>query len=95
MKFSTIALIGTAAAAGTARERIAANLRNAAATHYKRGIAEAVDTAQDVARIHKRTHRVIGRDFKQTLQREKRFWAKAPEAWEKYKEAFRYEEANW
>lgn len=95
MKFSTIALIGTAAAAGTARERIAANLRHAAATHYKKGVVEAVDTVHDVVRIKKRTGRVIARDFKQTLQREKRFWAKAPEAWEKYKEAFRYEEANW
>ena len=79
----------------TAREQVANNLRKAAATHYKRGAVEAADTIQDVARIHKRTSRVIGADFKQTLQREKRFWAKAPEVWEGYKEAFRYEEANW
>ena len=43
MKFSAIALI-SAVAAQTAREQVANNLRKAAATHYKRGAVEAVDT---------------------------------------------------
>jgi hypothetical protein len=94
MKFSTIALIG-AAAAETARDTAAANLRAQSAEHFKKGVAEAVDTGIDVARIHKKYHRVVGQDFKQTLQREKRFWGKAPEIWQGYKDAYHFEEQNW
>ncbi len=44
MKFSAIALISAVAAQTAPREQVVNNLRKAAATHYKRGAAEAVDT---------------------------------------------------
>jgi len=80
MKFSTIALIG-AASATTAQERLANNLRVNAKEHYQRAALEAADTAQDVHRIHKRFAGAQIRDFKRTLQVEKRFWNKSPEVW--------------